>query len=92
MSGKINLHICLMLIVYKSYQTVKYGWHRNHILQDLTGLEIWISMKASKTKSWFETGFQQLKSGLQKKDINLPSWLSGLILPDDRNKYLFFIP
>jgi len=41
MSGKINSHICLMLSVYKSFrQTVKYGCQRNHILQDLTGLEI----------------------------------------------------
>jgi len=30
-----------MLSVYKCFhKTVKYGWQRNHILQDLTGLEI----------------------------------------------------
>jgi len=29
-------------------------------------------MKASKTKNWFETGYQQLKSGLQKISINIP--------------------
>ena len=41
MSDKINSHISLMLSVYKStHQMVKYGWQRNHILQDLTGLEI----------------------------------------------------
>ena len=41
MSDKINSHICLMLSVYKSFhQTVKYRRRRNHILQDLTGLEI----------------------------------------------------
>jgi len=34
---------------------VKYGRQRNHILQDLTGLEIWISMKGSKTKNRLET-------------------------------------
>jgi len=55
-----NSHICLMLSVYKScHQPIKYGQQRNHILQDLTGLEIKISMKASKTKNWFQTGFQQ---------------------------------
>jgi len=49
-SGKINSHICLMLSVYKSFhQTVTYRRQRNHILQDLNGLEIKISMKASKT-------------------------------------------
>jgi len=38
---KINAHICLMLTVYESFhQTVKYGQQRNHILQDLIGLEI----------------------------------------------------
>jgi len=41
MSDKINSHICLMLSVYKRFhQMVKYGWQRNHILQDLTGHEI----------------------------------------------------
>ena len=45
MSGKINSHmyiiICLMLSVYKSFhQMVKYGRQRNHILQNLTGVEI----------------------------------------------------
>jgi len=40
MSGKINTHFCLMLSVSESFhQTVKYGWQKNHILQDLTGLE-----------------------------------------------------
>jgi len=32
---------------------VKYGRQRNHILEDLTGLEIQISMKASKTENRF---------------------------------------
>src|SRR6218665_360091 len=41
MSDKINLHICLMLSVYNSFhQMVKYDHQRNHILPDLTGLEI----------------------------------------------------
>jgi len=41
MSSKINSHIWLMLSVYKSsHQAVKHGQQRNHILQDLTGLEI----------------------------------------------------
>jgi len=41
MSGKINSYICLMLSVYESFhQMAKYGWQRNHILQDLTGIEI----------------------------------------------------
>jgi len=41
MSGKIDSHACLMLIVNKSFhQTVKDGQQRNHILQDLTGPEI----------------------------------------------------
>jgi len=39
MSGKINLHIYLMLNVYKTFhQTAKYGHQRNQILQDLTML------------------------------------------------------
>jgi len=41
MSGKINSYICLMLSVYKSFhQMVKYGWQRNNILHNLTGIEI----------------------------------------------------
>jgi len=41
MSGTINSHICLMLSVYRSfYQMVKYGWQIDHILKDLTGLEM----------------------------------------------------
>jgi len=67
MAGKINSNICLMLSVYKSHRhMVKYGRQRNHILQDLTELEMQIPMKASKTENRFETGFQQPKSGLQK--------------------------
>jgi len=39
-SYKINLHICLMLSIYKSvHQLVSYGCQRNQILQYLTGLE-----------------------------------------------------
>ena len=48
---------------------VKQGRQRNHILQDLIGLEIQISMKASKTENQIEAGFQQLKSGLQKNSV-----------------------
>jgi len=52
----------------------KYGCQSNHTLQDFTGLEIQISMKASKTESWFETGFQRPKTGLSKKTgINVPA-------------------
>ena len=68
MSDKINSHICLILSVCKYFhQTVKYGQQRNHILQDLTGLETYISMKASKAENRFETSFQQLKTGLPKR-------------------------
>jgi len=67
MSGKINSNFCLMLSVYKSFlQMVKYGQQRNHTLQDLTGLENKIYLKASKTENRFQTGFQQPKFGLQK--------------------------
>jgi len=52
MSDKIKSLIYLMLSVYKSFhQTLNYGRHRNRILQDLTGLEILISMNASKIKT-----------------------------------------
>src|SRR6218665_2142303 len=51
MSGEINSSICLVLIVYKSYhQLVKYGRQRYHILPDLAGLKVQISMMTSKTK------------------------------------------
>ena len=54
--GKINSHICLMMNGYKNFrQTVKYGQQRNYILQDLTGLEILISMKTNKTENRFST-------------------------------------
>jgi len=67
MSDKINSHIFSVLSVYKSCpQTVKYGYQRNHILQDLTGLEIKISMKASKMENRFETGFQSPKTSFPK--------------------------
>ena len=56
-----------MSSVYESFsRTLKYGRQRNHILEDLTGLEILISMKTSETKKWFKTCFQQSKSSLQK--------------------------
>jgi len=59
MSVKINSHICLMLSDCKKFhQMVKYGRQRNYILQDLTGLEIEISIKASITENRFETDFQ----------------------------------
>ena len=55
MSGKSNSHLCLMLNIYKSFhQMVKYGWQRNHISQDLTMLEILISIKASKGPSIYD--------------------------------------
>jgi len=41
MSDNINSHICLTLTVYYSFRrSVKYGRQRNHILQDLTWLDI----------------------------------------------------
>jgi len=41
MSDKINSQIGLISSVSKSFhQAVKYGRQRNHIVQDLTGLEI----------------------------------------------------
>ena len=56
MLGKTNSNICLMLSFYKSYhQTVMFGRQRNHILQDLTGLEMLISMKVSKIENKFST-------------------------------------
>src|SRR6218665_1046113 len=67
MPGKIISNICLMLSVYKSYQMVKYGRQRNQILPDLTGLEIQVSMKASKIENRFKTRFQQPKSSFPKK-------------------------
>src|SRR6218665_380500 len=72
-SGNINSNIYLISSVYNSYhQTVNFARQRNHILQD-SGLEIQISMKVSKNENWFETGFQQPKSDLQKKpSINIP--------------------
>jgi len=36
------------------HQTVKFDRQRNYIVQDLTGLEIEISMKASKAKNQFD--------------------------------------
>jgi len=59
-----------MFSVYNSFhQTVKYGLQRNHILQDLTGLEIEISMNSSETENRFA----------QKAGINIPS-LKGFII------------
>jgi len=41
MSDKINSNICSVLRVYNIFhQIIKYGHQRNHILQDLTELEI----------------------------------------------------
>jgi len=51
---------------------VKYGHQRNYILQDLTGFEIEISMKASKTPNRFKTGFQQPKTVFQTHGNNIP--------------------
>jgi len=36
-------------------------------------------MKANKTENRFQTGFQQSKSGLQKTDINISSYIYELI-------------
>jgi len=81
MSGKINSNIYLMLSVsirvmlsvYESFhKMVKYGQQGNHMLQDLIGLQISISAKASETENWFETSLKQSKFGLQKARINIP--------------------
>jgi len=66
MSDIVNSHISLMLSIYKR-SNVAGKETIIIILQDLTGLEIRISMKASKTENQFETGFQQLKTGWQKR-------------------------
>jgi len=64
----------LLLSIYKRcHQAVKYGRQRNHMLQDLTGLKVKISMKASKAENRFETDFQQLKTGLPKQPVLLTS-------------------
>ena|SRR6218665_996074 len=69
-----------MLSVYESFhQAVKYGWQRNHTLQDLTGLEIKISMKSSKIENGVETSFQQPNSGLQKTGINIHGYYLPLL-------------
>ena len=73
MSEKINSHICLMLSVYKSFhQMVKYGRQRNHILQDLTELEISISLKASKNENPFSTTKNRFakETGIDIPNIN----------------------
>jgi len=55
-----------MLSVYENFhETLKHARQGYHILQDLTGPEIEIFMKASKTENWFQTGFQQPKPSLQ---------------------------
>jgi len=53
---------------------VKYGWQRNYMLQDLTGLEILISKKASKTKNWFASNRKQV---CQKSGVSIPSLKSA---------------
>jgi len=52
---------------------VKYGWQRNHILQDLTGLEIQNSMKTSKTKNRFEPVIKNRNPVSSKTGINIPT-------------------
>jgi len=59
-----------MFSVYKTFQqTVKCSHQGNHKLQHLTGLEIYISIKASKTEIQFETGFQQPETSLPKRPV-----------------------
>jgi len=68
---QIQLIHTLMLSVYKCFPSmVKYGWQRNHILQDLTGLEIYISMKAIKTD--FKPVFNNQNLASKKSGINIP--------------------
>jgi len=64
----------------KFHQTFKYGCQRNQILQDLTGLETEISMKASNTKNRLETGVQQSETGLRKDVINISSHFRKCVL------------
>jgi len=68
-----------MLCVYKSFhQTAKYGHQRYHILQNLTGLEIQISMKASKTENRFSTIENRFAN---KTGFNIPSLYDMPIVP-----------
>ena len=70
MSDQINSHICLLSSIYKSFhKTVKYDHQRDHILKDLTVLELKVPMKASKTKNRFETGFEQPKTSLPNRSV-----------------------
>ena len=71
MPDKISSHNCLMLSRF--HQMVKYGWQRNHILQDLTGLEIQNSMKTSKTKNRFEPVIKNRNPVSSKTGINIPT-------------------
>ena len=74
MSNKINLHVCLMFSVYKGFhQTVKYGSLRNHILQDLTWLEIKISIRPVKPKTGLKPVVNSRKPVYQKSEINIPN-------------------
>src|SRR6218665_354939 len=88
MSDKINSHICLRLSVYKSFhQAVKYGHQRNHILQDLTRLKPYISMKARKTENHFETGFDNQKPVCRKTGINIPVYVTVYCLLQKRKNF-----
>jgi len=39
--------------VFTKLSSVKHGRQRNNLLQDLTGLEILVSVKNTKTEKWF---------------------------------------
>ena len=67
---------------------VIYGQQRNHMLQDLTGLEIQTYMKASETENRFEASFQQPKSSLPKNGINIPSCYTLVSLHSAKWKFL----
>ena len=70
------IHTFVYCCVYKTFhQTVKYGHQRNHILPYiLTGLEIQISMKVSKTvpKNCLKLVFNNQKPVWKKPGINIP--------------------
>ena len=72
-----------MLSVYENFhETLKHARQGYHILQDLTGPEIEIFMKASKTENRFST----TKTQFAKYGINIPSSLQM-----ERGNPLWFI-
>jgi len=70
MSDKINSYTCLMLSVYKCFpQMVKYGLHRNDILQDLTGIKLKFLWRPVKPKASWKPVFNNRKPVCQKEMV-----------------------